>query len=129
MLSAESPCCCDSGRCFADCCGPYIKGESSPQTAEQLMRSRYSAYFMQDSAYLRKTWHESTRPTTLNFDSNIRWIGLTIKNSQAGRDCDDVGTIEFVARYKINGRAHRLHEVSNFIKQAAHWFYVDGTAA
>jgi SEC-C motif-containing protein len=36
------------------------------------------------------------------------------------------GTVEFVAIFKVNGKAHRIHEISQFIKQDQQWFYVDG---
>lgn len=90
------------------------------------MRSRYSAYVVEDTHYLQSTWHHSTRPTTLDLNSQIRWIGLQIKNTQAGQETDSGGSVEFVARYKINGRAYRLHEVSDFVKEQLQWFYVSG---
>ena len=92
------------------------------------MRSRYCAYVLQDNAYLQATWHASTRPTVIDFDPNLRWIGLQIRDIRAGGESDSAGTVEFVARYKIKGRAYRLHELSNFVKQAARWFYMDGKA-
>lgn len=88
------------------------------------MRSRYSAYVLQNISYLKSTWHNSTCPETLILDSNIRWIGLEIKNSEAGAETDQVGTVEFVAKYKLNGQAHRLQEVSRFVKQGAQWLYL-----
>ena len=36
-------------------------------------------------------------------------------------------TVEFVARCKIGGRAHRLHEVSRFVRGEGRWYYVDGS--
>ena len=59
------------------------------------MRSRYSAYVLQNISYLKSTWHKSTCPDTLILDSNIRWIGLEIKNSEAGAETDQAGTVEF----------------------------------
>ena len=91
------------------------------------MRSRYSAYVLQNISYLISTWHKSTCPETLILDSNIRWIGLEIKNSEAGAETDQAGTVEFVAKYKLNGRAHRLQEVSRFVKQGARWLYLDAS--
>ena len=39
---------------------------------------------------------------------------------------DETGDVEYVARFKIDGKAHRLHENSHFVKEDDQWFYVDG---
>jgi SEC-C motif-containing protein len=90
------------------------------------MRSRYSAYVLRLEAYLNATWHPATRPATLELDASPRpqWLGLAIK-SHAPMDGHHA-TVEFVARYKLNGRAFKLHEVSRFEKREGRWFYVDG---
>ena len=90
------------------------------------MRSRYSAYVLGREPYLLATWHASTRPTALDLDKETspRWLGLDIKRHQATGP--DSAVVEFVARYKIGGRAHRLHEVSRFVREDGRWYYVDG---
>lgn len=111
-----------------------------PATAETLMRSRYTAYTRQDEAYLRTTWHPSTLPAGPIIDPNerLQWLGLEVKSALRLRqrkaevpESQDADTVEFVARYKINGRAHRLHEVSRFVREEAggvkRWFYLDGS--
>ena len=122
-------CPCGSTRKFKHCCAPLLAGERRADSAQQLMRSRYTAYVMRDASYLRATWHPDTRPAELHLDEEpvARWIGLKILDSSAGQSDDTTGTVEFVARYKINGRALRLHEVSRFRRQQGLWFYVDGT--
>jgi len=110
---------------LADCCGRYHAGEPAPD-AERLMRSRYSAYVLGLEDYLRATWHPSTRPAALELDATPRpqWLGLTVK---AHTPLDEThATVEFVARYKLNGRAFRLHETSRFEKLDGRWLYVDG---
>lgn len=89
------------------------------------MRSRYSAFVLKLDAYLLATWHPSTRPAKLDLASdNTRWLGLEMKkHSQKSADS---ATVEFVARCKISGRAHRLHEISRFIREEGRWYYVDG---
>ncbi len=88
------------------------------------MRSRYSAFVMQQADYLRATWHASTRPGTLDFDSDARWLGLEVRRHQVtGPDTQEV---EFVARYRLSGKATRLHEKSRFVREDGRWFYVDG---
>ena len=90
------------------------------------MRSRYSAYVHRLETYLLATWHPSTRPLPTLFveAENPRWLGLEIKRHEmTGADS---AIVEFVARYKDGGRAHRLHETSHFVHEDGCWFYVDG---
>lgn len=90
------------------------------------MRSRYSAYCLGLADYLLATWHASSRPAELELTTPPvpRWIGLQIRNHQATGP--NRATVEFIARYRIQGRAHRLHETSRFIHEDGRWFYVDG---
>ncbi len=90
------------------------------------MRSRYSAYTFGLEAYLLATWHTSTRPLSLDLaqDTSTRWLGLEIKHY--GPTGPQNATVEFVARYKIDGRAHRLHETSRFLCEDGRWYYLDG---
>lgn len=90
------------------------------------MRSRYSAYVLGLEPYLLQTWHESTRPSVLNLaaDKGLKWLGLSVKRAQ--NTGDDSAVVEFVARYKVAGKAERLHEVSQFKIVDGRWFYVDG---
>jgi SEC-C motif-containing protein len=90
------------------------------------MRSRYTAYTQGNADWLRETWHPATRRTTLDLDDDVRWLGLKILSTQAGGPEDNRGTVAFVARYKIDGRAHRLHERSRFQRRDGRWYYVDG---
>ena len=125
------------GVAYARCCGPFHAGKAVPATAEQLMRSRYSAYVLGDTAYLRRTWHPSTCPVDLETSeadaAATRWLGLDVKR-HTPQDAVHA-TVEFVARYKVGGRAHRLHETSRFVRLDAsgaesaegRWLYVDGT--
>lgn len=138
--SAACPC---GGASYASCCGPYIAGDALPPTAEALMRSRYTAFTLRDEPYLRATWHASTRPTDALFaeEEKVHWLGLEVKSAlrlrQRKAESDYQAeerhrdSVEFVARYKVNGRAHRLHEVSRFVREAGdggmRWFYLDGS--
>lgn len=90
------------------------------------MRSRYSAYVLKLAAYLLASWHPDTRPASLDLaDDNAKWLGLEVKN-HIKADAEHA-TVEFVARYKVGGRASRLHEISRFIRKNGQWLYVDGT--
>jgi len=138
--AAACPC---GGGIYAACCGPYINGAAIAPHAEALMRSRYTAFTLRDESYLRATWHASTCPPDALFaeEEKVHWLGLEVKSAlrlrqrkaesnpaaEINRD-----TVEFVARYKVNGRAHRLHEVSRFVREAGNdgslrWFYLDGS--
>jgi SEC-C motif-containing protein len=90
------------------------------------MRSRYTAYVLLAEDYLLATWYPATRPTSLGLaeDVQTRWLGLEVKRHEQ-QDINHA-TVEFVARYKVHGRAHRLHEVSRFACEDGRWFYVDG---
>ncbi len=91
------------------------------------MRSRYTAYVLLHEEYLLATWHPSTRPASLELTTDLqtKWVGLEVKRHEQ-QDADHA-IVEFVARYKVQGRAHRLHEVSRFVREAGRWFYVDGS--
>ena len=88
------------------------------------MRSRYSAFVRGQVAYLLATWHSSQRPTTLELESNARWLGLEVRQHQL-TDAHHA-EVEFVARYRVAGRAVRLHERSRFVREEDRWYYVDG---
>jgi SEC-C motif-containing protein len=111
---------------YPDCCGRYHRGaqHGAAPTPELLMRSRYSAFVLGEWDYLRQTWHPSTRPAAVDSAAaGLRWLGLEVRG-QAHTDADHA-TVEFVARSKLAGRAHRLHETSRFIRVEGRWYYVD----
>lgn len=90
------------------------------------MRSRYSAYVLCNESYLLATWHPATRPSRVRFNDRQRWLGLHIKSTCDGQQEHKSGTVEFVARFKVNGKGHRLHEQSRFEKVDGRWYYRDG---
>lgn len=93
-------------------------------TAEALMRSRYSAYTLQLGDYLLASWHPSTRPAApMTFEPGVRWLGLEVRRREP-IDADHA-RVEFVARSKLGGRAHRHHEISRFVREGGRWLYID----
>jgi SEC-C motif domain protein len=128
--AADLPCPCGRldarGRALplARCCGPFIEGAPAPD-GESLMRSRYSAYVLGRIDYLRATWDAATRPADLDPDPAVKWLGLEVREH---RRLDDThAQVEFVARYRVAGRAVRLHERSRFVRKPdGRWYYVDG---
>lgn len=121
-----APCPCGLPRPLGSCCAAWWQGplEMQAPDAATLMRSRYSAFVMGQTAYLQASWHASTRPQTLVAEAGLRWLGLTVTRSSQ-QDADHA-TVEFVARSKQAGRAHRLHETSRFVREHGRWFYLDG---
>ncbi len=90
------------------------------------MRSRYAAYVLGLEDYLLQTWHPDTRPASLDLagDTQTKWLGLEIKCSRTNGTANAI--VEFVARYKVDGKAHRLHEMSSFIQIDSKWYYLNG---
>lgn len=117
--AVNRPCPCGLAAAYDACCGRYIDAGRPAPDPLALMRSRYSAYSLGHVEYLQATWHPSTRPPTLSVDPKARWFRLDIVAA-----ADD--TVEFIARYKSNGKAHRLHERSRFRREAGRWYYLDG---
>ncbi|MDE1181037.1 YchJ family protein [Paraburkholderia sp.] len=117
---------------YAQCCGRYIDGGDVAPNAWELMRSRYSAYVIGASDYLRETWTPDTCPASLDVDPDAadspRWLGLQIKRYTSIDDTH--AEVEFIARYKVAGRAHRMHEASRFVRgDDQRWRYVDGVVS
>ncbi len=90
------------------------------------MRSRYTAYVTRNVEYLLATWHESTRPASVDFTDPVEWHGLTIEDTVGGTGLSTDGVVEFRARFR-RGDAHlELHERSTFVREGGRWFYIDG---
>ena len=119
-------CPCGSGKAYAACCGRHIDGGIPPATAEALMRSRYTAYALGNAPYLLDSWHASTRPASLDLaaEPTPKWIGLEMLRHEQQDETHAV--VEFIARYKINGRAYKMQEASRFTREDGRWLYVDG---
>jgi SEC-C motif-containing protein len=125
-IDTLTPCPCGNDAGYARCCGLLHEGGVAA-TAEQLMRSRYSAYVLKREDYLLATWHGSTRPAHLKLATqqpSPTWLGLTVKHYEA---TGDEAVVEFVARLRYGGgKAQRMHEISRFVREDGRWFYVDG---
>lgn len=90
------------------------------------MRSRYTAYVLRNDKYLLKTWYSDQRPEPGEHNPGLHWEGLDILNTEAGGAEDKEGVVEFVARYRVDGRYEQLHERSYFKRYRNRWYYVDG---
>ena len=129
-MASLLPCPCGLPADYTHCCGALHQAFADGQcltatTPQALMRSRYTAFVLDRRDYLLATWHVSTRPAELEApEPGLKWLGLEVKRA-ALQDADH-GTVEFVARSKLGGRAYRLHETSRFVREHGAWFYVDG---
>jgi len=119
-------CPCLSGEQYTECCGRFHRGDSDAPTAEQLMRSRYSAFVVLDSDYLLRTWHPDTRPAGLDLDPDIEWRRLDILATCQGGPLDTEGTVEFAAHYRSDGERGVQRENSRFLRIERRWYYLDG---
>ncbi|WP_026127825.1 YchJ family protein [Nocardiopsis lucentensis] len=124
-LRATDPCPCGREAAYQDCCGRLHTGTASAATAEDLMRSRYSAFAVGDEAYLLRSWHPDTRPERLDLDPRTRWIGLEILGATGGTPFHTEGTVEFRAVYRERGREGELREHSRFTRHEGAWVYLD----
>lgn len=117
-------CPCGSFIDYMRCCGCWHAGEPAP-SAEALMRSRYVAFVLQNESYLLTTWHQSTRPTSIQFEPGMKWLGLKVVAASA--TTEHAAMVEFIARYRVGGgSAQRLHERSHFVCEQGRWLYVNG---
>lgn len=127
-------CVCGSGLEYSKCCEPFLNGQARPDTAEKLMRSRYTAFTRADVKYLKETLAPESRKdfdakSTETWAKDSRWKKLEIISTKKGMPEDSKGTVEFVATYEVNGEGIEHHEVSEFRKsKEGQWYFVDGEA-
>ena len=115
-------CPCGSRQPYSTCCEPCHQGKpaSSP---EALMRSRYSAFVLNLTDYLKATWHTSTRPQDLDLTEAPKWVSLQVLSSDEG---EHEGTVHFRALYRAGGGWGYLEENSRFVRDDERWYYVPG---
>ncbi|MCK9636139.1 MAG: YchJ family protein [Methylobacter tundripaludum] len=120
-------CRCGSGVAYAQCCGLFHSGEKKPLTAEALMRSRFTAYALHNAEYLLETWDATVRPESIDFSKEkVEWRRLEIGNTKKGGAKDTKGVVEFKAYYSQDGEEYVMNEISQFVKRAGGWLYLDG---
>jgi SEC-C motif-containing protein len=124
-------CPCESKLTFDRCCQPFIDGAAFPDTAERLMRSRFTAYSMGRADYLVATTAREEREKLdaeelRKYCKAVKCISLRILGAEAGGPGDETGTVTFHAKLLINGRRMLHREKSRFVREDGHWAYVDG---
>ena len=129
-MQVSQSCPCGTGKTYGDCCGRFHSGDRVASTAEELMRSRYSAFATGNVDYLVATHHPSKRrlderASLAQTCLDTSWLGLEIVDTQQGSAADTEGVVEFIA--KFSGRQFGiLQERSRFVKEGGRWFYLDG---
>ncbi|WP_452599094.1 YchJ family protein [Pontimicrobium sp. MEBiC01747] len=122
-------CYCGSQKAYTNCCEIAHKNNGRTATAEQLMRSRYSAFVLANGDYLMKTHHVSTRPVKekkaiVKWAKSVQWIKLEVLETSKGKPQDTEGTVTFNAFFYENGKVDVIHEKSAFIKDNEQWKYL-----
>lgn len=125
-------CPCQSGSSLQECCGLIIRGEKQAQTAEQLMRARYTAYTQVEMEFIEQTHDPKTRAeidmaASREWAETTKWTGLEIVKTQQGNVADEFGMVEFKATFDTESGPQVHHELSLFNKQDGRWFYSDST--
>ena len=123
-------CHCGSQKLYEKCCFPFISGSLKPETPEQLMRSRYSAFCIKDVEYLISTHHFSKRQPNerevlMQTIHETQWLGMKVLKTDKGQINQGVGYVEFAAFFK-NTEIKQMHENSKFIYENGQWYYLDG---
>ena len=99
------------------------------QQLKHLLRSRYTAYSLNNKTYLSETLDTKSRLKE-DFESeevlktDLKWVGLEILNTSEGGVEDETGTVEFLAKYKAEGNFEVHHERSNFRRESGRWVCV-----
>ncbi|MDH5516316.1 MAG: YchJ family metal-binding protein [Gammaproteobacteria bacterium] len=121
-------CYCGSAKQFERCCQPIHGAHAAAETAEALMRARYSAYCLGDNEFIRRSWLTAyqQQPEAVSEAAKLKWCGLTIVSTQAGQKEQCEGQVEFKAWFIEENRLYCLHENSRFVHQRGLWFYQDG---
>ncbi len=122
-------CHCGNKETYSNCCKKAHLDIANVQTAEQLMRSRYSAFVLADGNYLMLSHHASTRPTKekksiVKWAKSVQWIKLEIEETSKGLENDTEGTVTFNAYFYEKGKVDVIHEKSAFVRENGLWMYL-----
>lgn len=122
-------CPCGRPKTYVDCCGQIHQNHAKAITAEDLMRSRYTAFVLANGDYLMQSHHSGTRPISekkeiIRWAKSVKWIKLEVLNTTQGSSNDNEGTVEFKAYFKEGFVTTYIHENSYFTKENGNWMYV-----
>lgn len=126
-----SLCPCGSGAEQSTCCEPIIHGQISAPTAESLMRARYTAHALGAFDFLESSMHSSTRERVdvqkmSQWAEAVTWQGMDVHSTSEGKEGDEQGSVDFSAKYSVNGIEQELRENASFVRENGEWRYLDG---
>ena len=131
-FTAPSLCFCRSGKEYKHCCAPFHLHTAVPETAEQLMRSRYTAYVLKNIPYIVATTVPSQQ-TLLEthllqeWADNTTWLGLEILKTENLTKTQSA--VEFKAIFQGEEGELAHQERSIFVKIENRWYFVDRTVS
>ncbi len=122
-------CPCKSEKEYAHCCEPFIAKTKVPETPEQLMRSRYTAYSQANIDYIIATMQgdplkDFDKDSAKQWAESVSWVKLKVIHAYVEPAISDTGFVEFKAYYRYKKQVHVMHEFSEFKKINEHWFYI-----
>lgn len=124
-------CHCGNEKSYAECCEPLINGKRKAETAEELMRGRYSAFVEEEIDFIMDTVSPDqtdimNRDAVKKWAKNTNWIKLEIVRTENGQKKDSDGVVEFKAYSNVDGVTHVHHENASFVKKRGKWYFEDG---
>lgn len=126
IVQPNSPCPCGSGRIYAECCSPILQQQRRADTAEELMRSRFTAHAVHDNAHLHRTFLTSARlpypGEPEGDDEALAWTRLVVHSHEVGPKPDSA-FVDFSAYFRDDNGEHAIQEKSEFQRIDGEWFY------
>jgi SEC-C motif-containing protein len=127
--AAQAACPCGTKRAYEACCGLAISGAVAPETAEALLRARYTAYTKGAVDFVLATHHSRTRGEVSAegvkaWADGSEWLGLEILSKDEGGPQDERGSVRFRARYRQKGQTFEHLEIAFFERENGEWRFV-----
>ena len=131
MINPTILCPCQSGKSYTDCCQPFHLHQMIPDSAEKLMRSRYTAYTQVNIPYIVETTVPAQQPLLDQqamqlWGDETDWAGLKIISHQPFVSKIH-SWVEFKAFFNIENGIDAHHERSLFVLISGRWYFVDPT--
>jgi SEC-C motif-containing protein len=117
-------CPCGTGRTFGECCRPLLARERAAATAEELMRSRFTAHFVKDFEHVHRTYAKTAgEPYVADPEAGkTAWTRLVIHSHETGAN-PETASVDFSAYYREGEKEQALHEKARFQRIGGAWMY------
>lgn len=127
----NTACPCGSGKIYPSCCGEFHQGNKIPQTAEALMRSRYSAFAVNNLSYIHDTMQGNAAKKFSGQEpdehqSSHQLLGLEVIRHYVDNKNPHHAFVEFRVLHQFDKKFVLTQELSEFNRINGKWFYVDG---